>query len=170
MSKSDLEDIMTTIICIVNQAPCMPAYIKSKGGVSLNSSNPRSISLCISGINNIRKSKKYIGGCYMASWQFRLSYISMCKSDDEKIRAQALMSYFSEWLEGYLTHDEYGNQTDKYIEEFPLMSDGRELSSIRELRNPYVAEVTSSGLTIISTEYEAAFLVQNNHLWRQNAK
>ena len=50
------------------------------------------------------------------------------------------------------------------------MSDGRELSSIRELRNPYVAEVTSSGLTIISTEYEAAFLVQNNHLWRQNAK
>lgn len=170
MIKSDLEDIMTTIIFIVNQAPCMPAYIKSKGGVSLNSSNPRSISICISGISNIRKSKKYISGCYIASWQFRLSYVSMCKSDYEKIRAQALMSYFSEWFEGSPTHDEYGNQTNKYIAEFPLMSDGRELSSIRELRNPCVVEVTNSGLVIISTEYEATFLVPNHHLWRQNAK
>lgn len=169
MIKTDLEDITTTIICLINKAPCMPEYIKSKGGVSINTSEPRVNSISISGTDNIRKSVKYINGCYMAAWVFKLSYISACKSDDEKIMAQALMSYFTEWFEGQPTHDEFGNQTNIFIDKYPVMHDGRELSLVREIRNPSVSEITPSGFTIISTKYEATFLVQNNNLWRRNA-
>lgn len=169
MIKSDLEDIMLTVIEIINSAPCMPSEIKSRGGVCINTSEPRSVSLSISGIGNVRKINKYVGGCYMASWDFRLSYTSMCKSDDEKIHAQALMSYFTEWFEGAPTHDEFGVQTNERIVEYPKMSDSREMYSIRELRNPSVQEITKSGLSVISTEYKSKFISKNNNLWRQNA-
>ena len=162
MIRSDLEDIMLTIIDIINSAPCMPADIKSRGGVSINTSEPRSRSLSIAGISNIRKYKKYIGGCYMAQWEFRLSYTSICQSNSEKIRAQALMSYFTEWFEGSPTHNEFGIQTNNYIDKYPEMNDGRELFSIIELRNPCVQEIASSGMCIIITEYISTFSVINS--------
>lgn len=169
MIKSDLEDIMTTVINIINQAPCMPSDIKSKGGVDINTSEPRARSLSIAGINNVRKTQEYVNGCYTGAWQFRLSYTSMCQSNEEKIKSQSLLGYFTDWFQGMPAHDEFGNLIDDYLERYPEMSDERELIYIRDLRNPYVQEITKSGLTVISTEYMATFLAKNHYLWRQNA-
>lgn len=112
---------------LLESFPELPQDIK-RNGVSFQRLQPDRLCMGFAPMPGAIKTREYLDGSYDAQFPFQLIYRAMPTTDSERLERYNLVDRISLWLEGVALEDAKGNQYQ--LPGYPLLSDGREITSI----------------------------------------